>query len=94
MKEFKFKASYGDEERDIVISQVSGSLNGIHIYYAPADNLYWYIGMINYAMGKWVVHWVEPGHKSVNQELYGLDDSDAILDRLIIAGWIENNHDI
>lgn len=89
MKEFKFKASYGDEERDIVISQVSGSLNGLHIYYTPADNLYWYMGSINYAMGKWVVHWVEPTDRSVHHDRYIMDDSDAISDRLRDAGWID-----
>jgi hypothetical protein len=31
MKSMKFKAAYGDEEREVLISQVSGSLNGIHI---------------------------------------------------------------
>jgi len=92
--EIKFKAAYGDEEREIVISQVSGSLNGIHIYFATSPNSYWVLGSINYAIGKWRVNWLVPTEKTVHQERYIMDDSDAILDRLRDAGWFENNHDI
>ncbi|WP_152542362.1 hypothetical protein [Pedobacter sp. V48] len=85
----KFKAAYGDEEREVLISQVSGSLNGIHIYITPENNLYYFIGSIHHAMGKSIVHWVKPTDKSIHQERYVGDDSDAILDRLRDAGWIE-----
>lgn len=87
--EIKFKAAYGDEEREVWVSKVHGSLNGIHIYinnYAA--------GTIHYISGRLIVYWTVPTDKSFHKEMYCMDDSDAILDRLIIAGWIENNHDI
>jgi len=84
MKSIKFKADYGDEERKMVISQVSGSLNGIRSF---INN--YYIGTVVNVFGKWIVHWVEPTERSIHQELYGPDDSEAILDRLRNAGWID-----
>jgi len=84
MKGIKFKAAYGDQDREAVISQVSGSLNGIHIYVND-----YYQGTINCIMGKWVVHWRQPTEKSATRDRYGLDDTEAILDRLRDVGWIE-----
>jgi len=51
MKEIIFNAAYGDEEREVDIGQVSGSLNGIHIY---IDR--YYSCSIHCIMGKWVVY--------------------------------------
>ena len=84
MKSIKFKAAYGDEERKVVTSQVSGSLNDIRIFIND-----YYIGSVVKVFGKWVVHWVEPTEKTIHQDLYSPDDSDAILDRLRNAGWID-----
>lgn len=89
MKSIRFKSAYGDEKREIEISQVSGSLNQIHIYFTPSPNIYWALGTINYAMGKWRVNWVVPTERTVNPELYVMDDTDAILDRLRDANWID-----
>lgn len=84
MKSIKFKAAYGDEQRKVVISQVSGSQNGVRIFIND-----YYLGSVVKVFGKWVVHWVEPTAKSIYQDLYGTDDSDAILDRLKNAGLID-----
>ncbi|NQX56697.1 hypothetical protein HQN86_23975 [Pedobacter panaciterrae] len=40
-------------------------------------------------MGKWGVHWRQPTEKSVTRDRYGLDDTEAVLDRLRDAGWME-----
>jgi len=74
MKGIKFKAAYGDEGRVAMISQ--GSLNGIHI---NVNGYYLYYG----------VHWRQPTEKSVTRDRYGLDDTEAVLDRLRDAGWME-----
>lgn len=87
MNKITFKAAYGDEDRAVVISEVSGSLGTIHIY---VDN--YYSGTVNNKAGYWSVYWVAPTPKSVHQELNTMDDSDAILDRMIGAGWIEENN--
>lgn len=79
-----FKAAYGNEEREVDVVQVSGNLNGIHIYIDK-----YYTGSVANVFGKWVLHWVQPTERSVHQELYVADDSDAIWDRLRDAGWIE-----
>ncbi|WP_448104710.1 hypothetical protein [Pedobacter panaciterrae] len=89
MKSLKFAAAFGDEDRNVEIGQVSGSIGLLHIY---VDN--YFAGSINCVLGKWVVHWVVPTDRSVLQEYYLMDDSEAILDHLINAGWIENNHNI
>ena len=39
--------------------------------------------------GKWGVHWRQPTEKSVTRDRYGLDDTEAVLDRLRDAGWME-----
>lgn len=83
MENICFKASYGDQDREVNISKVSGSMGMIHIYIDK-----YYNGTIGQKQGKWEVRWVEPVAKSVHQEIYGKDDSDAILDRLKVAGWI------
>jgi len=82
MKGIKFEAAYGDQGRVAVISQ--GSLNAIHIHVNG-----YYRGTINCIRGKWGVHWRGATEKSVTRDRYGLDDTEAVLDRLRNAGWME-----
>lgn len=84
MKSIKFKAAFGSEDRNVVVSLVSGSLGTVHIYIND-----YFVGSIRYVLDKWVVHWVEPTDKSVFKEMHGVEDSEAILDKLRNAGWID-----
>jgi len=76
-----------DIDREVIISRVNGNLGWLHIY---IDR--YFCGSMNMIFGKWVVHWNTPTEKSVIQiyfdEWFGISDKEAILDRMVEAGWI------
>ena len=88
MKSIKFKAAYGDEQRKGVISQVSGSQNGVRIFIND-----YYLGSVVKVFGNWVVHWVERQRKAYTKTSTAeMIVTQYWIDLEMLAGLIENNH--
>lgn len=91
MHELTFKAALPNGDRAVTVSQVNGAGGTLYVY---IDR--YYCGSVNMRDGI-SIYWTPDSAKGKLQEniasWFGLDDRDAIIDRLADAGWIENNTD-